>query len=145
MTWVLSALTSRLAGPIAAALAVAMACFLVAMMLANAGLKMKVAGLDREINGYIDGKGRRVPGLRQNLATCQDNRAELDRSLTRQNAAVTALKADRDRVAREGARDVANAEAETKTLRQRWERVLRARPGADQCASADRVILESLR
>jgi hypothetical protein len=62
-----------------AALAAALACFLVASMVSNAGLKRKVAT-----------KERAIATLQADLTLCQSNREKLEAAIVTQNDAVAA-------------------------------------------------------
>lgn len=109
-------------------------CFWLGAMVTNAGLKGKLASANQKL-----------ATAERSLATCQDNRRELEAGIARQRAVIEANKVERARIARQGARDTAAARGVAESYRQRAERVLRARAGEDQCESADRLILESLR
>lgn len=112
-----SALTSKIAGPVAAAVALALACFLVAVMLQSAGLKGKVAKLETT-----------VANLQVDLRQCQANRVTLEASIDRQNAAVTALSEEAARKARAADKAVRDARAVAESERRRAERALAAKP-----------------
>ena len=77
----LSIITSRLAGPVATAVALALACFLIAGMVSTAGLKRQLAKSEKA-----------VAALRVDLLTCRANRVTLESAIDRQSAAVTAMR-----------------------------------------------------
>lgn len=78
------------------------------------------------------------------LSQCQANVASLDGALKRQNKAVDDLKAEAKRREKQSAEALREARSTADGLRRKAQQVLQARPGADQCASADRLILESV-
>lgn len=127
-------LTSRLAGPIASAVAVALACFLLAVSIQNAGLKSKVAK-----------QAVQIGNLQVDLRQCRANEDELEGAIATQNAAIRQAGADakkRDDAARKAVRV---AEQASREAERRAGRILAARPGEDVCASADALILETVR
>lgn len=130
----LSLITSRLAGPIASGVAVLLALLLLGSCVQVAGLKAKV-----------ERQAVQIGNLQVDLRQCRSNVVTMTDAVNRQNAAIQAAKAERDRVTREGEKAVQQARGVAESYRQRAERALRARPGADACADADRLILESLR
>jgi len=88
---------------------------------------------------------RKLAGKRlAELDLCGANFAVVDGALTVQNDAVKALKAEADKRQAESAKELASARSTADDLRRKAGRVLQARPRADQCASADALILESL-
>jgi len=117
-----------------AILAAVMGCFLIAASIQNAGLKGKVR------------RGEIIIGnLQVDLRQCRDNRQTLTDALTRQNAAVEALKADDARRAREAERALSEARRATAAANRRVGSIMAARPGPDACESADRLIMETVR
>lgn len=126
-----TALTSRLAGPIATAVAVALACFLLAASRQIAGLKHKVYRL--EVN---QGK------LTQDLIACQTNRVALETAIAAQNSAVEAMRADDARRAREGEEAMRRARAGAVEANRRAG-AIRRQVSRDACG--DDLILGSVR
>lgn len=128
-------LTSRLAGPIASAVALALAVMLgvqtVKLMGAEHGRKGAVAERDM---------------ARVDLGTCRGNVSTLQDALGVQNRAVQAIKAESD--ARTAAANKALSEARKSALaaRKSADAILAARvkPGETSCEAADRVILEAV-
>jgi hypothetical protein len=84
--------------------------------------------------------GKRLGELQQ----CRSNVAALDGALSLQNAAVNALKAEAEKRKAESDKALKSARSTADDLRRKAGRVLLARPGADQCASADALILDSV-
>lgn len=97
------------------------------------------ADLDRDRWASIAGK--RLGELTQ----CRANVESLDGALKRQNKAVDELKADAERRQKASAAALSDARRSADNLRRDAQRVLQVRPGADQCASADALILEALK
>ena len=126
-----SALTSRLAGPIATAVAVALACFLLAASLQIVGLKHKVADVSRKLEK-----------ANTSLATCKENTDKLSRSIAAQNAAIEAVRADDARRAREGQEAMRRARAGAVEANRRAEAI---RGMVSQQACGDDLILRSVR
>lgn len=95
---VLSAVTSRLAGPLALA-----GCAILGVILI--GAKIETAKVKADLRAQVAESKR----LAADLTTCRGNVAALDSALTRQNAAVAALKASGDQIARKA--EIAASEA----------------------------------
>jgi hypothetical protein len=131
-----SALTSRLAGPIAAGVAVALAVTLGMARLELAHARRQAQAAEAAVTAPVTGWAAR-------LATCQGNGRSLQAALDGQNAAVAALK--RDSAARVAASTKA-ASAARKTAQAAQAHaaaILAARPtSADACAAADALILK---
>ena len=125
------ALQSKLAGPIAAAVAVALACFLLAASLQIVGLKHKVADVSRKLEK-----------ANTSLATCKENTDKLSRSIAAQNSAVEAMRADDVRRAREGAEAMRRARAGAVEANRRAE-AIRRQVSRDACG--DDLILGSVK
>lgn len=126
-----SIITSKLAGPIALAVSLALGCFLMAALVTNGGLKAKVSHLTNDL-----------AVARANYARCQANEATLSAAITVQNAAVDRLKAEDAQRAKDAARAVSDAHRATMGLRERADRVGR-QVSRDVCG--DDLIMESLR
>lgn len=127
MTLIWTILTSRLAGPIAAAVAVALACFLLATSLQVVGLKRAVAVAEKKADN-----------LRTDLAQCRANTNALEDAIFRQNAAVTAAKAEGDRKAALAEKAASDARAVAESHRRRADRLVAARPRS--CADVSDLI-----
>jgi hypothetical protein len=125
------ALQSKLAGPIAAAVAVALACFLLAASLQIVGLKHKVADMSEKL-----------AKARTSLKTCTENTEKLSMSIAAQNIAVEAMRADDARRAREGAEAMRRARAGAVEANRRAD-AIRRQVSRDACG--DDLILGSVR
>lgn len=126
MTTIIRLLTSRLAGPIAAGVAVLLA-------LALAVAQVHLAGA----RGDLKDARARIETLSRDLGTCRANTAALSSSLKRQNAAVTAQgKADAQRLAQAG-KDLTTALRGRERAEAQAAKLMRAGPvGVDACARA---------
>lgn len=129
----LSAVTSRLAGPIALA-----GCALLAMMLV--GAKLEAGRVRSDLKAQVAESQR----LARALNTCQGNVSWLDAAITRQNAAVEAWRAEGVRRSAEAAKALAAARSATAAANQRAGAIMSAKAGADQCASAEALIMETI-
>lgn len=130
----LSIITSRLAGPIASVVAITLACFLIAVGLQNLGLKGQVRKLTGERNEAV-----------ANFTRCQSNRITLETAVSSQNAAVEAWRKEAADRSREAERAMQRARAGAVEANRRAEAIMAARPTADACESANRLILEAVR
>lgn len=110
-----------------AALALALGCFLIAANLKVAGLKGEVRKLTAERNEAV-----------ANYATCQTNRVTLDAALSRQNAAVAAVRDEAARIARNAEKAASDARAIAESHRRRADRLAAARP--QSCADLSDLI-----
>jgi len=126
-----SALTSRLAGPIATAVAVALACFLLATSLQVVGLKHKLANVSEKL-----------AKANTSLSICKENTEKLSRSIADQNAAIEAARADDARRMREGAEAMRRARAGAVEANRRAD-AIRRQVSRDACG--DDLILGSVR
>lgn len=136
-TMLLSAVTSRLAGPVALA-----GCAVLAFMLV--GAKLEAGHLRKANSEYHRAIFDPVSGWQARLNTCQGSVKTLDAALTRQNGAVTALKTEGAQRSAEAAKALTAAQRATVAANRRVGAILAAKPGADMCASADDLILGSL-
>ena len=102
------------------------------------GAARERAKADRAINDP-------VTGWKARLGQCQANVAEQGRAIDAQNAAVGAWKAESLRRSAEAAKAVQQAQRATVAANQRAGAILAAKPGAEQCASAEALIMESIR
>ena len=125
------ALQSKLAGPIAAAVAVALACFLLAASLQIVGLKHKVGKLGAERDAAI-----------ANYARCQSNRVTLEASIASQNAAVEAWRKEAADRSREAEAAMRRARAGAVEANRRAD-AIRRQVSRDACG--DDLILGSVR
>lgn len=103
-------------------------------------LKGEIRGLNRELQR----KDMVIRQLAGDYARCQGNRVTLEASISRQNAAVEAMRvqgearvAELDRVAVRARQEAQNAEA-------RARRIVGRRSTGDQCADARALILETV-
>jgi hypothetical protein len=128
-------LTSRLAGPIAAAVAVA----LLFLTLGQCTRALKAE--------HALAKAEKVATLaRSDLATCRTNTNALNASLDRQSASVAALEAENAARQRVSDKAVSDARSVAASYRRAADVILTTKPkGQDLCAAADRLILESVR
>lgn len=111
------------------------------LVLALLGSCVQLKAKDRTIKT----QGRQIAQLAQDLGTCRGNVATLKGSLERQNRAVEALHEAGAQRERDAAKAVQDAQRGRSTAERRVADILKAKPGADACASADDLILESLR
>ena len=126
-----SALTSKLAGPIAVACAVALACFLLAASLQIGGLKREVTARTAERDAAI-----------ANYARCQSNRVTLETAVSSQNAAVEAWRKEAADRSREAEKAMQRARAGAVEATRRAE-AIRRQGSRDACG--DDLILGSVR
>ena len=108
----LSIITSRLAGPVATAVALALACFLIAGMVSTAGLKRQLAKSEKA-----------VAALRVDLLTCRANRVTLESAIDRQSAAVVAMRDAAATKARAAEKAASDARAVAESHRRRADRL----------------------
>lgn len=135
MGFVLSLLTSRLAGPIASVLLILAVLFGVSQCSGrvNAEHKLGVAVKERD-------------AARADLGTCKANVATLDGALSRQNAAVDALRQESAARVAQSEKAVSAARSVAASYRKSAAAILAARPrGASACQSADALIAEAVR
>ena len=125
------ALQSKLAGPIATAVAVALACFLRAVGLQNLGLTGQVRKLTGERNEAV-----------ANFTRCQSNRITLETAVSSQNAAVEAWRKEAADRSREAERAMQRARAGAVEANRRAE-VIRGMVAREQCG--DDLILRSVK
>lgn len=127
----LSIITSRLAGPVASVVAIALACFLIAVGLQNLGLKGQVRKLTGERNEAV-----------ANYARCQSNRITLEAAVASQNAAVEAWRKEAADRSREAEKAMQRARAGAVEASRRAE-AIRGMVAREACG--DDLILRSLR
>jgi len=138
MTLILSWLTSKLAGPVLGAcsgvLLIALIVLWVASTATEAGLRSSV----KTAQAQADTASR-------NLVTCQGNQDALTKSLNTQNASLAALKAQGDAATAAADKALTAASTASHAAQASAATLLAAKPGADLCASADALILETLK
>ena len=110
-----------------AVLALALGCFLIAANVKVAGLKGQVTRITAERNTAI-----------ANYARCQANEVTLDVALSRQNAAVAAVRDEAARIARNAEKAASDARAVAESHRRRADRLAAARP--QSCADLSDLI-----
>lgn len=137
LAMILSAVTSRLAGPVALAGCAVLGVMLIGAKMEAGGLRKDNASLERAIHDPVTGWDAR-------LTACKGNVERLDGALKAQGAAVTALKAESAQRSAEAAKALTAARSATTAANRRVGAILAAKPGADMCASADDLILGSL-
>jgi hypothetical protein len=138
MTFLISLLANKLAGPFAASLAAVLALALAGVWTVE---RVRIGALRKEVAQASAG----LAAARADLGVCQAGAASLEGGLRRQNAAVQALASDGAARAKAAASAVDQARVEGRTETVAAGRALAARPGADLCASADHLILESVK
>ena len=138
MTFILSWLTSKLAGPILGAcsglLLAALAALWIASQATQAGLRSSVKAAQAQTDAAT-----------RNLATCQGDQDALTKSLDAQNASLAALQKQGQTATATADKAIAAASSASAQAQASAARLLAARPGADICASADALILETLK
>ena len=125
MSFILTALTSKLAGPIAAGVAVLLAIALVASSFHSHRQKVQIASLTAERNA-----------AQRDLGTCRANTTTLQSALTSQNAAVAAMVKAGDTSTAAANLALAQAHNATLTAEQRAGAILAAKPGPSGCTAA---------
>jgi hypothetical protein len=127
-------LTSRLAGPIAAAL-------LLLSVLGNAFLGLNLWA-EKRANGKLTD---RIVTLAQDLQTSRSNEATTEAALRGQNAAIDQLKSAAEIAAAKAAKAQAEAEREADVYRRRAADLAKAKPASsDLCAAAVKLIDDTL-
>lgn len=102
------------------------------------GAAREKAKADRAINDP-------VTGWRARLNQCQANVKTLDGAVKAQNAAVAAWKAESAQRSEAAAKAVTEARKATVAANQRIGALMAAKSGADQCKSAEALIMESVK
>jgi len=138
MTLILSWLTSKLAGPILGACSGVLLIALIALWIASSATEAGLRSAVKTAQTQADAAGR-------NLAACQGNQDALTKSLNTQNASLVALKAQGDAATASADKAVAAASSASTAAQATAAKLLAAKPGADLCASADAMILETLK
>ena len=138
MTLILSWLTSKLAGPIFGACSGALLIALFVLWIASGATEAGLRAGVKTAQAQADAASR-------NLVTCQGDQGALSKSLDAQNASLAALKAQGQTATAAADKALAAAASESLTARASAGRLLATKPGADLCASADALILETLK
>lgn len=138
-------ITSKAAGPIASAVAAALLVALVFVLTAAKAtegvLHVQIAGLEKRVATTT---GER-DAARSDLSTCRANETTLSASVDAQNAGLKALKTESDRRVAEAEKAAQVARSASATALRKADQILAAKPTVDVCASADALILESLK
>jgi hypothetical protein len=95
--------------------------------------------LDVTLNGK-DGKG----GVTRDLADCRSTLGQQRDALASQNAAIEQLGLEAQERADAADKAIRQAQQEAKVYRAKAEKIARAKPGPDQCASARGLIVDAL-
>ena len=138
MTLILSWLTSKLAGPVLGACSGALLIALIALWIASGATEAGLRSSVKTAQAQADAASR-------NLITCQGNQDALTKSLDAQNASVAALKAQGAAATASANKALAAASSASAAAQTSAAKLLTAKPGADLCASADALILETLK
>jgi septal ring factor EnvC (AmiA/AmiB activator) len=80
----------------------------------------------------------------QALGTCQANTSNLQAALAEQNTAIQTLKLEAEESEKAGLRRLAEAKQEAARYRTRADQLAKAKPGPDQCVSAQQLIVTTL-
>jgi uncharacterized membrane protein len=126
MTLVLGWLTSKLAGPIAGALALLFLVFGLVQWSEKKGVEHRVDTLQAQIDNP-------TTGWRAKLGTCSTNVDRLDAALTSQSAATEAQRAASDRAIAAATKDVAAAQKGQAVADAKVKKLLAPAVGADAC------------
>jgi biopolymer transport protein ExbB/TolQ len=137
-------LTSRLAGPIASGVALALALALVFVWTADHATMLVLKGAKASAERTLETRTKERDSARSDLSTCKANADQLASGIRAQNEAIALMQKEADRRAAEANKAVAAARGVADSYRQKADAILARKPGEDRCASADRLILESL-
>ena len=138
-------LTSKLGGPVAAAVAVALA---LALSFVWASGKAAEASLGRDVKARDASIVRLTSerdAARGDLTTCRNTRDAQKLELDAQSAAVRRWKGEAEANAARAAAALKDARASRERATRSAGAILAATPGADLCASADAIILGSVK
>jgi hypothetical protein len=135
MSVFLSAITSKLAGPIASVVAALLAVTLAVVWLSDAST---IKTLHGEIDAPVTGYAARLVAFQTDSAVCRGKVADQNEALDRL-AQVQSDKAD------SAVKAIALADAQLSKVGNRVTQILAAKPGPSQCDSADALILGSLK
>ena len=136
MTGLISFLTSRLGLGIIAALIVAAVI---------GGIVISKNATIRELRGAAVVLARDLQAARRDLNQCRSNTAALNASISRQNAAVEAMRREGEARVAELDRVAVRARQAAEDANARARRIMGARSTGDQCADAAALIMESVR
>lgn len=131
-------ITSKLAGPIASGVAVLLAIALLAV-------SVKAAVTEKTLRDNLDQVTDQRDAALRDFGTCRGNTDRLQAAVDRQNSALNALKTESDRKTAEAEKAASAARAASAKAASSAKAILAAKPGADMCASADALILGSLK
>ena len=138
MTLILSWLTSKLAGPVLGACSGALLIALIALWIASGATEAGLRSSVKTAQTQADAATR-------NLATCQGNQDALTTSLDAQNASLAALRTQGQAATASADKAIAAESTASVQAQAAAAKLLAAKPGADICASADALILETLK
>lgn len=136
MTALLSFATSRLGLGIIVGLVVA---------LMIGGIVISKNATIRELRGANEALSTQLAAARRDLNQCRANTATLEASISRQNAAVEALRVQGEARVAELDRVAVRARQEAETANARARRIMGAQPSGDACIAARELILENVR
>lgn len=137
MGFVWGLLTSKLSGPIATAAALLfLALFIDA--------KIDAAATIKDLRGDLATATRERDRAKEDLTQCRTNNGTLTAGIVRQGDEVLRLGAEGRARTEAAQRELDAARAASTTANRRADRVLATPVGADQCVSADAVILGSV-
>lgn len=135
---IFSALTSKLFGGLSILLAVALAGSIVSH-------KATVAAYDKAINAPVTGWQARLSACTADLATARSNATTLRSQIDRQNEAVQSIQTAAANRYASGAVDRSEAVKQAVAAKAAAATLAKAKAGADVCASADALILETVK
>lgn len=104
----------------------------------------EISTLQDSIHNPKTGYAVKLQRATRDLTNCRTNRITLEEATRRQNEAVAAAQAEGNRRVQAVTGQLANARQATASAERRAAAIMAARPGEDQCASADALILETL-
>lgn len=133
-----SVLTSKIFGGMSLALAAALA-------FVSISKNAEISALQKSIDKPVTGWAARLNACTIDLATVRGNAALLSGALSDQNRAVSDLEARAAAAHAKGAFDRSEAAKKVSAAQAQVAALRNARAGADQCASADQLILENVR
>lgn len=133
-----SALTSKIFGGVA----VALAATLIWLYISTSAT---IAGYEKAINDPETGWKAALNTCTANLATARGNTATVRDALDRQNDALESVKAAAAARQAAGAAERAKAEQAVARVKAQNAKLATAQAGADMCVSADQLILENVK
>ena len=129
---------AMIGGGLSAVLAIALAYVLISK---NA----EISSLDKAINAPVTGWSARLSAATADLATARGNAAALGSQIDRQNEAIEALQSKADAAYAQGAAARSSALDKVAAANATVAKLANAKAGADACASADQLILETVK